>query len=106
MSQKKQLALLILQVLGDGPKSGYQLAKAIKAVELEVLNFKEGMLYPALHNLEKHGLIEAVIEESRHQPRRIYHLTESGQNMLHRLIEELALSGNKRIAWHSNNSIY
>jgi PadR family transcriptional regulator PadR len=103
MNQKQQLALLILQTLGDGPKSGYQIAKAIKAVELDVLNLKEGMLYPALHNLEKYGLIEAAIEEKQKQPRRIYHLTESGQNMLHKLIEELALAGNKRIAWNSHN---
>lgn len=97
MNQKQQLALLILQTLSDGPKSGYQLAKAIKAVELEVLNFKEGMLYPVLHNLERHGLIEAAVEEGRKRPRRIYHLTESGQNMLHKLIEEPALVGSKRI---------
>jgi PadR family transcriptional regulator, regulatory protein PadR len=97
MNQKQQLALLVLQALSDGPKSGYQLAKAIKAVELEALNFKEGMLYPVLHNLEKHGLIEAVIEEGKNQPRRIYYLTEPGQNMLHQLIKELALAGNKRI---------
>lgn len=103
MNQKQQLALLILRMLSDGPKSGYQIAKAIKAVELEMLNFKEGMLYPALHNLEKHGLIEAVIEEGKQHPRRIYHLTESGQNMLHKLIEELALAGNKRIVWNSHN---
>ncbi len=103
MNEKQQLAFLIIQTLGDGPKSGYQIAKAVKAVEMPKL--KEGMLYPALHNLEKHGLIEAVIEQGPKHPYRVYHLTESGRNMLHKLIEELPPVGDKKIAWNSHNSL-
>src|SRR4051812_16964861 len=84
MNFKGSLPLLILHVLLDNPKHGYQIAKEIKQHSKDVLAFREGTLYPALHALEKQGAIEAFSEEVKGHTRRYYQLTESGRMLLHK----------------------
>ena len=82
MNIKGSLPLLILHVLQDEPKHGYQISKEIKQQSKDVLAFREGTLYPALHSLEKQGAIEAYAEDVNGHTRRSYRLTESGRAML------------------------
>lgn len=88
MNIKGSLPMLILQMLARGASHGYQIAKDIKATSEGVLDFKEGTLYPTLHNLEQRGWIEAFEEESSGRTRRYYRLTEAGRGALAQEREE------------------
>ena len=50
------LAMLILQVLRNGPLHGYVIAQRIHALSREVLQVEEGSLYPALQKMLMKGL--------------------------------------------------
>ena len=53
------LDLLILRTLSEGQKHGYAVGRAIRERSSGVLDVEEGALYPALHRLEKRGLLSA-----------------------------------------------
>ena len=58
---------------------GYQIVKELEARSQGYFKFKEGTLYPALHRLEKSGLITGnwrMLPNGRQ--RRYYHITEKG----------------------------
>jgi transcriptional regulator len=82
MNLKGSLPLLILHILSRGTSHGYEIAKAIKQQSSGILDFKEGTLYPTLHNLEQQGLISAFEQEENGRMRRYYRLTEAGSTML------------------------
>jgi transcriptional regulator len=84
MNIKGSLPLLILDALSRGASYGYQIAKEIKTRSGDVLDFKEGTLYPALHKLEKEDLIEAYTATVEGRERRYYRLTEVGSRELAR----------------------
>jgi transcriptional regulator len=82
MNLKGSLPMLILHILSQGPSHGYQIAKQIKQRSRGVLDFKEGTLYPTLHQLERQGLLEVYDQEEKSRTRRYYRLTEAGRGML------------------------
>lgn len=82
MNMKGSLPALILQVLSREENHGYRIAQQIKATSKGVLDFKEGTLYPALHDLENKGLIESYESVENGRTRRYYRLTESGHKTL------------------------
>ena len=82
MNLKGSLPLLILHLLTGGPYHGYRIAKHIKEQSGGVLDFKEGTLYPTLHNLEKQGMITAYKEKENGRTRRYYKLTDKGHASL------------------------
>jgi transcriptional regulator len=82
MNLKGSLPMLILHTLSGSPNHGYQIAKEIEHKSQGVLDFKEGTLYPTLHNLEKQGLIEAYEAQVSGRTRRSYRLTEAGRGRL------------------------
>jgi PadR family transcriptional regulator, regulatory protein PadR len=53
------LDLLILKAVSWDPRHGYAIAEWIEAATGSTLLVAEGTLYPALHRLERNGLIEA-----------------------------------------------
>jgi len=74
---------LLLSLIGQEPTYGYKLIKEIERRGGGYFQFKEGTLYPALHRLERDGLIEGKWERlSNGQERRYYYLTELGQRVL------------------------
>ncbi|MFA6239378.1 MAG: helix-turn-helix transcriptional regulator [Candidatus Hydrogenedentales bacterium] len=82
MNLKGTLPTLILQVLLSGPAHGYRIAQDIKARSKGVLEFKEGTLYPALHELENQGLIRSEERTINGRVRREYRLTDEGHKVL------------------------
>lgn len=82
MNLKGSLPLLILVTLERAPNHGYQIAKQIKEQSEGVLDFKEGTLYPALHSLEKQGLISTYDQEVNGRARRYYRITDAGRTWL------------------------
>ena len=82
MNVTGSLPLLILNALAAGACYGYQIAREIKAKSGDILDFQEGTLYPALHKLQKDGLIEAYTATVDGRVRRYYRLTEEGVRAL------------------------
>ena len=77
---------LILTLLGEQEMYGLQVAKEINRRTGGVLRFREGLLYPALHQLEKEGLVETEWRSSNRGPRRKYYaLTPKGRKEAARL---------------------
>ena len=77
------LDMLILQTLRRGPQHGYGIGQAIRSGSGQVLQAETGSLYPALHRLEKRGLIKSEWGSSEHNQRaKYYQLTEAGRKQL------------------------
>jgi PadR family transcriptional regulator len=82
------LTLLILKALSDGPLHGYGVNKWILDRTEDVLRVEEGVLYPALHKLEKEGNLEAEWGRNATGRRaKFYTLTASGADRLTREVE-------------------
>lgn len=77
---------VILTLLEEEEMYGLQIAKEINRRTDGILRFREGLLYPALHQLEKEGLVEAEWQVSSQGPRRKYYrLTSEGRRQAERL---------------------
>ena len=79
------LDLIVLQTLRWGPRHGYGIAQMIRAGSRDVLQVDTGSLYPALHRLERQGVINAGWAVSENNQRvRVYKLTAKGRRRLAR----------------------
>ena len=77
------MALLVLKLLEDGDKYGYQMIEELKRRSDDTFHLKAGTLYPLLHGLEEKGLVTSWVEESQGgRPRKYYHLTDAGRDAL------------------------
>ncbi len=74
--------VLILAVLREGPKHGYQIALDVEEVTGGVYAFQHGTLYPILHRLEKEGLIAGQWDRSGSRRKKVYEPTASGREHL------------------------
>lgn len=83
------LNALILKSLTWGPLHGYAIAGWIQDRTEDVLRVEEGVLYPALHKLERDGLVEAHWGRNDTGRRaRFYRLTKAGRAQLRQEIEQ------------------
>jgi len=77
------LDLLILRTLALEPQHGWAISERIHQVSSEVLQVRQGSLYPALHRLERRGWIKARWGASENNRRaKYYELTKSGRKQL------------------------
>lgn len=77
------LDMLILKTLVTGANHGYGIVRRIRQLSDEILQVEEGSLYPALHRLERRGLIQASWGASESNRRaRFYRLTARGRAQL------------------------
>lgn len=77
------LDVLILKALATEPRHGWAIAKRIQAVSGDVLQIKQGSLYPALHRLEHQGLVKAEWRKGEAgREARFYTLTRAGRAQL------------------------
>ncbi len=77
------LSVLILKALSWGPMHGYAVSKWIQQKTDAELSVEEGVLYPALHKLERDGLLESewgVNDTGRRA--KFYSLTSRGRERL------------------------
>jgi len=75
--------MLILALVEDRPRHGYEIAKLIEQRSDGVLQFHAASLYPLLYRLEKRGLIKGRwVERAGERRRRFYTLTAAGQKIL------------------------
>ena len=79
------LNLLVLRVLGAGPRDGYGIGRTIRDVTEDALHIEEGMLYPALYLMERRYWISATWSDAQEEGARrvrVYGLTPSGRRQL------------------------
>jgi PadR family transcriptional regulator, regulatory protein PadR len=77
------LDMLILRTLRFGQQHGHGIGVAIRASSEDVLNIDHGSLYPALHRLERQGLIDAQWKLTENKQRaKYYRLTPAGRRHL------------------------
>ncbi len=75
--------MLILALVEDRPRHGYEIAKLIEDRSDGVLQFHVASLYPLLYRLEKRGLINGRwVEKPGQRRRRFYKLTAQGHKIL------------------------
>lgn len=79
---KGHLDALLLAVLEPGPQHGYAVIEALRAGSGGALDLPTGTVYPALHRLERAGLIESDWQTVGGRRRRAYRLTASGRAAL------------------------
>lgn len=83
------LRLVLLKLIAEQPRHGYELIKAIEALTAGHYRPSAGMVYPLLNQLREQGLIAQAsttgavdsAAESKKQP---YAITPAGQHMLER----------------------
>jgi PadR family transcriptional regulator, regulatory protein PadR len=75
--------MLVLQTLRRGDLHGYGISQAIRIGSNDVLRAETGSLYPALHRLEKRGMIKSEWKTSSNRQRaKYYRLTSAGTRQL------------------------
>ena len=88
MAQRRELIKgnadsLLLYLMGQQPMYGYQIIRELEKRSQGYFQFREGTLYPALHRLEKSGLILGKWQTlPSGRQRRYYYITEKGQRLL------------------------
>ncbi len=81
--KKGSAELLILSLLEDQPRHGYEIAKLIEVRSGGTLHFHVASLYPLLYRLEKRGWIQGRwVEKANQRRRRYYRLTAEGGRVL------------------------
>jgi PadR family transcriptional regulator PadR len=88
---KTSIDSLLLSLLNEQPMYGYQIIKELEGRSQGYFKFKEGTLYPALHRMEKAGLVQGKWQSLLSgQQRKYYHITEKGYQVL----------GDKKSSWN------
>jgi DNA-binding PadR family transcriptional regulator len=70
--KKGSADLLILALLEDRPRHGYEIGRLIEQKSQGALSYHIASLYPTLYRLEDAGLVEGHWVEKAGQPRRRY----------------------------------
>jgi PadR family transcriptional regulator PadR len=79
---KGHIDTMVLAALRDDAQHGYALVQRLKERSDGVFDLGEGTVYPALHRLERDGLIESSWTQAAGRRRRVYSLTRAGRAVL------------------------
>ena len=79
---KGHLDGILLAVLEPGPRHGYAIMEALRVRSGGQVDLPNGTVYPALHRLERAGLVQASWSEAGGRRRRVYQLTPAGRHAL------------------------
>jgi PadR family transcriptional regulator PadR len=77
-----QLDPLILATLADSPAHGYAVLQRLRERSGRAFDLAEGTIYPALHRLERDGLLSSTWSIEGGRRRRVYRLTRAGRQAL------------------------
>jgi PadR family transcriptional regulator, regulatory protein PadR len=98
-SLKGHLDVLLLQIVADQPRHGYDIVTQLRERSKGAFDLPEGTVYPALHRLERKGLVSADWQPGERGRRKVYTLTVAGRTEL----------GRQRFSWqqfqHGMNAI-
>lgn len=87
--KKGILEILVLKLLDEEEKYGYQLISELKKRSDNLFSLKEGTLYPILYRLEDDGLVTSKwsVPDGREVSKKYYQITEEGKTILKESIE-------------------
>ncbi|HIY21657.1 MAG TPA: PadR family transcriptional regulator [Candidatus Flavonifractor merdigallinarum] len=86
------LGMLLLSLLSEQDRYGYELIETLRSRSNHVFDLKAGTLYPLLHTLERQNWVTSYDENAPGgRARRYYHITEDGRRAL----------SEQREQWHS-----
>ena len=85
-ARRGDVRLALLRLLGEEPRNGYQLMKAIEERSEGVWRPSPGSVYPTLSQLEDEGLIRSVEADGN----RVFEITDAGREHLETRAEEPA----------------
>ena len=77
-----QLDPLILATVADEPAHGYAILQRLKERSSGAFDLAEGTIYPALHRLERDGLLQSSWSTESGRRRRVYNVTRAGASAL------------------------
>ncbi len=77
--------LLLLRLLDQREMYGYELVRSVRKVTGEVISLGEGVIYPALHSLERNGALKSRRKLVGGRTRVYYALTAKGRQRLDKL---------------------
>jgi transcriptional regulator len=81
--KKGSAELLVLSLLEDQPRHGYDISKLIQIRSGGILRFHVTSLYPLLYRLEDRGwIVSRWVEKTEQRRRRYYSLTPEGRKVL------------------------
>jgi PadR family transcriptional regulator PadR len=92
--RKGTTTVILLNLLADvgRPMYGYEIIQELEARSQGYFQFKEGLIYPRLHDLERRGYLRSEWQgDEGSRRRKFYAITDAGR---HRLERELQ-------GWHS-----
>ncbi len=79
---KGHLDLLVLTALRAEPGHGYRVLDRLRSMSGGEFALPEGTIYPALHRLERDGLLASHRTKHQGRTRRVYALTPAGEKAL------------------------
>lgn len=77
--------LLLLRLLDQREMYGYELVRSVRKVTGEAISLGEGVIYPALHSLERNGALKSRRKPVGGRTRVYYALTAKGRQRLDKL---------------------
>ena len=86
------LDVIVLKALSGGSMHGYAVGSWIRKNSQEAMGVREGVLYPALHRLERKGMVKANWGKTETGRRaKFYTLTDAGSEKLEIETERLTV---------------
>ena len=83
------LELLILAMIRDEPRHGYEIKKRVGGVLGLGVTLNNNILYPALRRFEEEGAVRSKLEPQEGSPaRRVFRLTPKGHELLRTMLED------------------
>lgn len=77
-----QLDPLILATVAQEPAHGYVILQRLRERSSGAFDLAEGTIYPALHRLERDGLLSSSWAMEAGRRRRVYRITRAGRSTL------------------------
>ena len=81
---KGHLDLLLLAIVSEKPSHGYAVIEELRRRSDEAFDLPEGTVYPALHRLERAGLLTSSWSTVGGRRRRVYRISPKGGRALDR----------------------
>ena len=79
---KGHLDMLLLAAVEARPAHGYAVIEELRRLSGGAFDLPEGTVYPALHRLERAGLLDSAWTQAEGRRRRVYRLTRAGRREL------------------------
>jgi PadR family transcriptional regulator PadR len=97
---------LVLGILARGESYGYAILAQVRRLSGGCLQWKDGMLYPVLHRMERNGWVVASVRDSPDgRRRRYYRITHAGRRRLAVHREQWALMTKVlNLAWEGSHA--